>query len=876
MKATVIGFDIKQYSGSENMTEMDNKRDILRNTLQSCLHSYPEIEAGFNNTGTPDTGDGCYIIVDSGKFENIINFLEDVKTYLSNQTSIRLRAAVHRDCVKETKSINGKSKTWIGNGVNNCARNLDSEPLKTLIDINGNKNFVYGLSKDFVNDISTEINLSNYESFCFKTKDYVSKIYLNYSDDMKLPEKKDLPELIEFTFKDIHKELLEKCDFHYPDTTKPNNLLTFFVYPYLLYQKISNKNKSKIDAKDLIDDFITNRRKLLIIGDDQTGKTSLAKKYVIDLFDSRKILPVYISCKPGVPKKYNNLVQENFNRQYNQKYNKDLEKYVVLVLDNFNLWNDTQQKDFIENVSPDSNVIIFANSLINESMEKINLLKAFSLYEIKTFGHEKRAELINKWIDFVDNDNKNHNYQLFDDMIQFVNQTLLSGLIPYTPFYILTSLLAKKEYSENPNDKISSKAKCYEMLVFLQLKSINIHDQEISNYIGIFSYIAYQLHEKNKNYFSTEELTQVILDYKNEYTLDGTPEEIIETLNKSSIFCLDSSFGQYAFHNHYSYYYFLGKFIAENFSESDDIKTLALSLLDKLYEKQNYYISIFIVHHLKDKSYFSEICNRADKLYKDYPIAKLTDEEFVLLEEEYTNSERLIIDSIDNSKANRLAEARARDKYEESKGEDDVSPDEALKEIQQTIRIVELLGQVVKNHGLLKRTDLTRYYTVGMNTYKRVCSYFLTNFKKYKNEFIEILKQNIEKKGTVSTSEVKRMAYAMFGNMNFLSVYATIYRISDALSANHLIDELVKPIFENEQNPMNFCIYIHGLMWYKKELPFDDLKGKFPDMPEMVQYLIQAFLKEYTDKHHISTKQRDLLAKTFKMNKNQLEYDRTK
>lgn len=876
MKATVIGFDIKQYSGSENMTEMDNKRDILRNTLQSCLHSYPEIEAGFNNTGTPDTGDGCYIIVDSGKFENIINFLEDVKTYLSNQTSIRLRAAVHRDCVKETKSINGISKTWIGNGVNNCARNLDSEPLKTLIDINGNKNFVYGLSQDFVNDISREINLSNYESFCFKTKDYVSKIYLNYTEDMKLPEKKDLPELIEFTFKDIHKELLEKCDFHYPDTTKPNNLLTFFVYPYLLYQKISNKNKSKIDAKDLIDDFINNRRKLLIVGDDQTGKTSLAKKYVTDLFDSRKILPVYISCKPGVPKKYNNLVQENFNRQYNQKYNKDLEKYVVLVLDNFNLWNDTQQKDFIENVSPDSNVIIFANSLINESMEKINLLKAFSLYEIKTFGHEKRAELINKWIDFVDNDNKNHNYQLFDDMNQFVNQTLLSGLIPYTPFYILTSLLAKKEYSENPNDKISSKAKCYEMLVFLQLKSINIHDQEISNYIGIFSYIAYQLHEKNKDYFSTEELTQVILDYKNEYTLDGTPEEIIETLNKSSIFCLDSSFGQYAFHNHYSYYYFLGKFIAENYSESEEIKALALSLLDKLYEKQSYYISIFIVHHLKDKTYFSEICDRAEKLFNEYPVAKLTNEEFILLEEEYTDSERLIIDSIDNSKANRLAEARARDKYEESKDVDDVSPDEALKEIQQTIRIVELLGQVVKNHGLLKRTDLTRYYTVGMNTYKRVCSYFLTNFKKYKNEFIEILKQNIEKKGTVSTSEVKRMAYAMFGNMNFLSVYATIYRISDALSANHLIDELVKPIFENEQNPMNFCIYIHGLMWYKKELPFDDLKGKFPDMPEMVQYLIQAFLKEYTDKHHISTKQRDLLAKTFKMNKNQLEYDRTK
>ena len=57
-------------------------------------------------------------------------------------------------------------------------------------------------------------------------------------------------------------------------------------------------------------------------------------------------------------------------------------------------------------------------------------------------------------------------------------------------------------YSENPNDKLSSKAKCYEMLVFLQLKYINIHDQEISNYIGAFSYIAYQLYLRKKEYFS--------------------------------------------------------------------------------------------------------------------------------------------------------------------------------------------------------------------------------------------------------------------------------------------------------------------------------------------------------------------------------------
>ena len=343
MKATIIGFDIKQYSGSENITEMDTKRDILRTALQECIKSYPEIENGFNNAGTPDTGDGCYIIVDSGNFKSILKFLEDMAICLSNQNIIRLRAVVHRDIVEETENINVKSKTWIG-GINACARYLDSEPLKSLIDLNEKSNFVHGLSQEFINDAIDEINFSNYEYFWFRTKDYTNKIYLKISDEMKLPEKNEFLKLINLTLDEKHKCFLEKCDFVYPDKSKHNNLSTFFVYPYLLYKKLNNKNNSKIDAKNLINNYIIHKGKILILGDEQTGKTSLAKKYFLDLFNSNKFLPIYISCKKGVPKLYENLIQKNFKKQYNENYSTELDEYTVLILDNFNLWNDMQQK----------------------------------------------------------------------------------------------------------------------------------------------------------------------------------------------------------------------------------------------------------------------------------------------------------------------------------------------------------------------------------------------------------------------------------------------------------------------------------------------------------------------------------------------------
>lgn len=234
---------------------------------------------------------------------------------------------------------------------------------------------------------------------------------------------------------------LKKTDFVYPDKSKPNDLSTFFIYPHLLFSKQLTKTMSKIDAKDLIHDYIENRGKILILGGDQTGKTTLAKKYFEDIFSSNKLLPIYINCTESVPRAYDNLIDENFKHQYGQKYSKEFKDNIVLIVDNFNLCKTSWQEEFIKKNSP--NVIIFANSTFFDDLKKRTLLKDFSYYEIKTLGHEKRGELINKWIAFMDEEDKN--YQVFDDLNQFVNQTLLSGLIPYTPFYVLTILLAKKK-----------------------------------------------------------------------------------------------------------------------------------------------------------------------------------------------------------------------------------------------------------------------------------------------------------------------------------------------------------------------------------------------------------------------------------------------
>lgn len=218
-----------------------------------------------------------------------------------------------------------------------------------------------------------------------------------------------------------------------------------------------------------------------------------------------------------------------------------------------------------------------------------------------------------------------------------------------------------------------------------------------------------------------------------------------------------------------------------------------------------------------------------------------------------------------------------KDVYEEENqiDEDDPSIIEVTKDIQQAIRTVELLGQIVKNNGQLKKSVLKDYYSYGMNTFKRICTFFLSNFEKNQENFIEYIEDFLSKKRDISLSnaQIKTEAYNIFASLNFMSIMATIYRISDALGAKHLVKEVIKPVVDENPTPMNYCIYLHNLMWYMKELPYDQLKKEIRELPETVQFLIKSQVKDYTDKHHIGMKQKQKLATALNMNIKALEYD---
>lgn len=876
MEHTIIGFDIKDYSQLKTESDMKSARNILYEIIESAVEEFIDIKKGFNDKEKNiEQGDGCFFFVDSGDYKSILVFMTKV-IELSKNSAIRFRGAVHRGIDDESVSFNHTGKTIIGNGINCFSRYINSPELKQLLELNPEVNFVYGISDDFYNCVKKEEFFSDKEKF-FKAyntsvKKFSGKIFLNIQDVQNFPaEKKEL----NFNLSASFSSFLKKAEFVYPG--KETKLDSLFIYPELsLRNEASDEfQMKKIDSFELIENWIKNPSNMLITGDMQCGKTSLAKEFFNNIFKSENFIPIFEGFKQGIQVKLlKNLIDTKLIEIYGLKLEdiQDFDSNIVFIFDDFSNIKESAQEKLINTIReqyPNSYTIIFTDALFLDNVDNLKFFNDYDFYEIRSFGHKKRYELIERWIDFTDTENPN--YESTDELNSYVDNTLVKGLIPYFPFFILTILLAKKNFTTTAEaEKITSKAYCYQTLVYLNLTAMGIKDSQIRTYLNLFSYIAYHLFSNGFENLLEEELLELLRKYSNEYNLADDMKDLLVKFNKSNIFSLNSM-NAYSFVNKYSYYYFLGRYLAKN---ANSKKVEIQNIFDNIDVSSNFFIALFVTHHIDDSSFFDTICKKSATLFNQYKESSLTKEELSFFDDEFKRVQKVVIEKLDNSRQIRVHEAEEKDKYEEnedSEVEDETVPD-TLSDMFKSIRTVELLGQVIKNHGDLPKTSVIKYFTNGMNNYRRICDYFLSTFRDNKGSFIEYIEYRLSKLDDSSKGKATDMSYKIFAAFCFSAIIATVYRITDALGDRDLI-KIVKGVYEKDSNPLTYCVYLQCQLWYGKTIPLDELKEKYSDFPDTIKYLIMQIMKDYTDKHKIDVKTKQKIASCLGMKVERLNYD---
>lgn len=482
-----------------------------------------------------------------------------------------------------------------------------------------------------------------------------------------------------------------------------------FVFPNL--RTYSNKTDGIELEIDNIDELVAHKYQF-IIGESQSGKTKLSAWLCLELH------------KKGIPCLYFDLNKLSNSKD---KYKELKDVFSEQLTGSFDLWMEQDEKHIIyDNLSKDNKCIDFIK-YTEEHFNKFFIFSNKDIYRsyfidddrfleyreisIKPFCHYKQEEIIKKWLKFK-SASSDIEHGLIDSIENNINSIIINNkILPRYPFFIL-SILQTYESFMPENLKITAYGHCYQALIIARLikSGMSQEDSALESAFTFCSSLAFEIYTKGSE--------QVI----NEFDFDIFYEQYSsEYIIKSSVFnrlfseygILEKKNGKIKFCISYSFYYFLGKYLTENYNEN---KEKISCMVESSYARHNSLILIFTIHHANDINIIDEILTHTICVIDNKKPAALSKEETsifndllsTILPEHIESSENV------NVEDERKKERKYRTQHENELDDNDdtaveklASKSDLLNQVFQCNKNIEILSQILKNKtGSLKKKKL--------------------------------------------------------------------------------------------------------------------------------------------------------------------------
>ena len=646
-----------------------------------------------------------------------------------------------------------------------------------------------------------------------------------------------------------------------------------YVYPDFATFDDQGEFETKINSKKILGELFEHP-KLLIVGDGQSGKTSFCKVLFMQL-QNRNFVPIYLSdSKNQYIGKVENKLSKAFSQQYKADINfEDLEKErIVPIIDDFHYARNKEK--FIEGLSVFSYQIVVVDDIFGLNIKDKSTVKSFRRLRIQEFKPSQRHKLIKKWVDSADNEreippNENSIYQNIDKKMEWVDSALGKsigrGIMPSYPFFILMAINTYETFSTPLDQEITSQGYCYQALIYIYLRKQNVKNDDIDTYINFLTELAYYIFNKHNFELSEVEFQGFIKSYSDKFNLPVKIEKLLSKLYKSNIL-LKSSTNNYSFQYLYLYFFFVGKYLADNLDSNKDTVSIILNNLDK---QDNAYIAVFLSHHSKNISILNEMLDVASKLFNDRESITLTREEFEFFDEQSHVIAEAVMPQIENTpeeaRGQNLDQQDKLEEIRENKEEVDNNDYELGKELRRSVKTVEVMGTIIKNRaGSLEKNYLESVFEEGMKVHFRVIRSFIELFEDEESQQIIVdyissrLKSISHKLGReLDQEELQNRARLIFWNLNFVFVYGVIDKIIHSLGSDKLT-EIIDTCCDRENSPATFLVEHGILMWYRKNLRIDEIKNRVDkvDFSKTAKKLIKHMVVDHCRFHQITYKDR--------------------
>ncbi len=642
-------------------------------------------------------------------------------------------------------------------------------------------------------------------------------------------------------------------------------LTDIFVYPKLQCceentEKNKNISEKKVfDAHELVENFKAGT-KLILAGDGQSGKTSLLMRLCYE-YRQKGLFPILIKDKERF---FEGNLEKRIEKSFAEEYETDLslnclpKNDIILLIDDFH--NARNQEKLLETLANYPNVYLIVDDVFSINIKESGRLGDFIRYRILECNSSQRNALLKKWLSVSESSQEDvepTGYKELDEKTAIVDSVLGKvfgkGIMPSYPFFILSIVSTYDSVRKPLDQEITSQGYCYQALLLYYLSKQNVKSDEVDTYMNFLSQFAYNLYSRKQQKITEDEFNIFFNQYKEEYTFTLKKDVFLNNLEKAQI--IKRSLGYYSFNYSYLYYFFTGKYFAE---EEDSIVNPELqNMVNNLDKEENAYITIFIAHHTKKKLLLEKIKAVCESLFKKDTPAKLDKEELIFFDEQSKNiiQAKIIPNSSEETRQKELAA-----KDEEESVEPEEFKNEFAIELRRAIRTVEVAGQILKNRiGSIKIKDATEVYKIAQNVHLRLMSNFLNMIRDEKNQniLIDYIQNHIKsKEGDKQKSEIEKKedAKKIFWNLNYFVILSIIDKIRVSLGSSKLCDIIMNISAESNAPVLKLIKHI-DLMWYKKRVDTDDIKNLITEdvnFSEIAKSAMKFFVSSYVAHHKVN------------------------
>ena len=614
-----------------------------------------------------------------------------------------------------------------------------------------------------------------------------------------------------------------------------------FVYPDLVEVRIRGERLGERITGDNIVNLLKSNPRLVITGDTESGKTSVAKTLFMDLLDNG-LIPVIVDAdkKPPLGDRVYGYIEELFSEQYSEKL---LEAYRqsdisrrALIIDDYDKLplSSIQKKQLLTTFSSSVRYLVVLSHDLTSDLEELSHPGGLAgseedivHYRLQPLGYVGRSKLVERWMllsESVDPANETFVRQLHSTT-ETLDTLIGKNYVPSYPVYVLSVLQASD--TATPIDiTASTHGYFYELFIRTNLaRGRNRKDFDIiASYLA---FVAYQMQQRNTKTISESDLKAIHDEYEEKYDISRPFFEITEQLVDQGILARVND--EFRFKYSYLYNYFVASYLRDHITETN-IGTVLANIARNLHSESNANILLFLAHLSKDPIIIDELLSASRDLYPGYSPAEL-DKDIAFLAHLLPELPDAVYQDND-LKENREALLNEMDRHsspetglEELAEEDtDLDTEDPVVQFVTALRHLEILGQVLKNFpGSLEgsiKLDITREcFQLGLRTLSVVLQIVRSDQSDILSEMSREIR--LKRPGMASWEVGNRARESLIGMVHMLS-YGLIRRVAKAVGSrdlfntyNKLLEESQTPAFSLINSALNIdnsSVFPHNLV----------------------------------------------------------------